>query len=175
MSRYRRSFVAGGTFFFTVTLAHPSSKLLTEHIERLKWAYLKTKEQHPFITLAYCCLPNHLHVLWKMPESDGDFAIRWQQIKRRFSTGLPANEHRSESKVKKREKGIWQRRYWEHQIRDENDLLNHIAYIHFNPVKHGLVQCVKDWPYSSFHHFVEQGKLSVDWGVDSVAIDNFGE
>ena len=149
MSRYRRSFVCGGTFFFTVRLAEPSSKFLVEHIERLRSAYSKTKEQYPFTTLAYCCLPNHLHVLWRLPEDDDDYATRWQQIKRRFSIGLPANERRSDSKIKKREKGIWQRRYWEHQIRNETDLLHHIDYIHFNPVKHGLVRCAKDWPYSS--------------------------
>ena len=175
MSRYRRSFVCGGTFFFTLTLAEPSATLITDHIERLKLAYSKTKAQYPFSTLAYCCLPNHLHVLWTLPENDKNYAIRWQLIKRRFSTALPENFHRSESKIKKREKGIWQRRYWEHQIRDESDLIRHIDYIHINPMKHGLVQRVKDWPYSSFHHYVEQGSLPFDWAGEFNKEGCFGE
>jgi putative transposase len=110
-------------------------------------------------------LPDHIHALWALPEGDADFSARWSLIKSGFSQGLNA-QTRSMSKVAKREKGIWQRRYWEHAIRDDEDFERHVDYIHFNPVKHGHVMRVCDWPYSSFHRFVEQGLLVPDWGGD---------
>ena len=110
-----------------------------------------------------------------MPDGDGDFSIRWALLKSSFSRGVEARP-RSPSKIAKREKGIWQRRYWEHAIRDEADLERHVDYIHFNPVKHGLVSRVADWPHSSFHRYVEQGLLEVDWGGDMKEIaGSFGE
>jgi len=175
MPNYRRADIKGGVFFFTVVLADRSSTLLTKEIDRLRSAYRAVCERRPFETIAVCVLPDHIHALWALPEHDGDFASRWNLIKGGFSRGLEARP-RSPSQVLKREKGIWQRRYWEHAIRDDADLARHVDYIHFNPVKLGHVTRVVDWPYSSFHRFVERGWLVADWGGDVKEIaGSFGE
>ena len=176
MSRYRRSLAAGGTFFFTATLADRRSRLLVEHIERLRHAWRITQSRYPFETIAVCILPDHLHAVWSLPDGDADFGRRWSAIKRLFSSGLCAAPTRSASKIAKREKGIWQRRFWEHQILDDVDLERHVDYVHFNPVKHGLVGRVSAWPYSSFHRHVARGVLPKDWAAgESAAAGNFGE
>ena len=144
MSRYRRVKIEGGLFFFTLTLADRSSDLLVRHIERLRRAYKVTEQRFPFETVAICILPDHLHAVWLLPDGDSNFSARWWLFKSDFSRGLPAAQSRSASKIKKREKGIWQRRYWEHVIRDEADLDRHVNYIHYNPVKHELVSRVVD-------------------------------
>ena len=173
MPQYRRA--KGNTFFFTVVLADRSSALLVDQIDRLRSIYRSVVERRPFETVAICILPDHLHAIWALPENDLDFPSRWNLIKGSFSRGLEAAE-RSSSKLKKREKGIWQRRYWEHAIRDDADLERHVDYIHFNPVKHGLVSRVRDWSLSSFHRYVEQGALPLDWGGDMRDIaGQFGE
>ncbi|HZQ13067.1 MAG TPA: transposase [Pseudolabrys sp.] len=176
MPNYRRAKIAGGTFFFTLTLADRSSDLLLREIDRLRRAYAQVQERRPFDTVAICILPDHLHAIWSLPSGDTDFARRWNLIKGGFSRGL-SDTVRSQSKIAKREKGIWQRRYWEHAIRDEADLARHIDYIHFNPVKHGLVSRVCDWPHSSFHRYVKRGDLPSDWGGDMHHISalSFGE
>jgi putative transposase len=175
MPNYRRASIKGGIFFFTVVLADRSSDLLTREIDRLRQAYRTVQERRPFATIAVCVLPDHLHALWALPEHDSDFASRWNLIKSGFSRGIEARS-RSQSQTSKREKGIWQRRYWEHAIRNEADLERHVDYIHFNPVKHGHVTRVADWPHSSFHRFVERGLLAVDWGGDMKDIaGSFGE
>ncbi|WJR81658.1 transposase [Bradyrhizobium sp. NP1] len=175
MPNYRRANVKGGLFFFTVALADRSSNLLIEEIDRLRQAYRTVQERRPFETIAVCILPDHIHALWALPEDDRDFATRWNLIKSGFSRGVDAKP-RSQSKVSKREKGIWQRRYWAHAIRDQADLERHVGYIHFNPVKHGHVTRVADWPHSSFHRFVERGLLESDWGGDMKDIaGSFGE
>jgi len=162
-------------FFFTVVLGDRSGKLLIEEIDRLRKAYRIVQESRPFETIAICILPDHIHAVWTLPEFDSDFATRWSLIKSGFSRGIDAKPG-SQSQVSKREKGIWQRRYWEHAIRDDADLERHIDYIHFNPVKHGHVRRVADWPYSSFHRFVERGLLAADWGGDMKDIEGpFGE
>lgn len=163
MSRYRRSLVAGGTFFFTVTLSDRRSTLLTEQIDRLREVYGRVQREHPFETVAICVLPDHLHAVWTLPADDADFSLRWSLIKAGFSRGIAASIRRSASKVIKREKGIWQRRFWEHQIRDDLDLQRHVDYIHFNPVKHGHVGSVADWPYSSYQRYVQRGIYPPDW------------
>jgi len=165
MPNYRRAKVAGGTFFFTVTLIDRDSDLLVREIDRLRRAYIDVSKRRPFETLAICILPDHLHAIWTLPEDDHDFATRWNLIKGGFARGQSASS-RSPSKIAKREKGVWQRRFWEHVIRDEADLARHIDYIHFNPVKHGLVLSVADWPHSSFHRYVKRGDLPADWGGD---------
>ena len=130
----------------------------------------------PFETIAICILPDHLHALWQLPDGGVDFALRWSLFKTGLSRGLSTAPTRSKSKVKKREKGIWQRRYWEHAIRDDADLERHIDYIHYNPVKHLLVSRVVDWRYSSFHRCVRQGLLPTDWGGETTAVPGrFGE
>jgi putative transposase len=163
MSRYRRSLVSGGTYFFTVNLADRSSRLLVEHIDRLRAAYQSVWTRRPFRTVAVCVLPDHLHAIWRLPDGDADFSGRWCLFKRLFSSALPASETLAPSKAAKREKGIWQRRFWEHQIRDDVYLQRHVDYVHFNPGKHGLVRQAKDWPHSSFHAWVKRGDLPEDW------------
>jgi putative transposase len=175
MPRYVRAKFKGSVFFFTVVLAERQSNLLCEQIERLRQTYRAVQQRRPFETIAVCVLPDHIHALWALPEGDADFATRWSLIKSGFSRGLDPRS-RSASKVGKREKGIWQRRYWEHAIRDDLDLKRHIDYVHFNPVKHGHVACVANWPHSSFHRYVERGLLAADWGGDMKDIQGtFGE
>ena len=175
MSRYRRAAIEGGTFFFTVTLADRSSDLLVKEIERLRRVYRAVQERRPFDTIAICVLPDHLHAVWSLPAGDADFARRWNLIKSGFSRGLPALA-RSDSKIARREKGIWQRRYWEHVIRSDADLVRHVDYIHYNPVKHKLVSRACEWPHSSFHQHVKRGLLPMDWGGDNREISGtFGE
>jgi putative transposase len=140
MSRYRRLKIEGGAFFFTLALADRGSDLLVRRIERLRRAYAEVEKRRPFETVAICILPDHIHALWRLPEGDADYAARWSLFKSGFSRSLPAAKTRSVSKIAKREKGIWQRRYWEHAIRDDVDFERHIDYIHYNPVKHGLVK-----------------------------------
>jgi putative transposase len=148
---------------------------LIEQIDRWRRAYRGVQERRPFETIAVCILPDHIHAVWALPEHDKDFAGRWNLIKGGFSRGLDA-QPRALSKILKREKGIWQRRYWEHAIRDDADLERHVDYIHFQPVKHGHVTRVADWPHSSFHRFVERGLLVADWGGDLKDIaGSFGE
>jgi putative transposase len=176
MAWYRRATIKGGTYFFTVTLADRSSDLLTRQIDLLRHVYRNVQSSQPFETMAICVLPDHLHAIWTLPDDDADFAIRWNRIKGNFSRSTTIQPQRSASKRARREKGIWQRRYWEHAIRDEHDLARHIDYIHFNPVKHGLVTRVVDWPHSSFHRYVERGDLPSDWAGDMRDVPgDFGE
>ena len=176
MSHYRRAKIEGGTYFFTVTLADRSADFLVREAERLRRAYTAVAARLPFDTVAICILPDHLHAIWTLPDGDADFSTRWALVKSGFSRGLES-EQRSHSKVRHREKGIWQRRFWEHAIRNRDDLARHVDYVHYNPVKHGLVARVRDWPYSSFHRYVERGDLPRDWGGDMRDITgmSFGE
>jgi putative transposase len=159
--------VPGGTYFFTVNLADRSRRLLVERIDALRTRAHAVCRDHPFETVAWVVLPEHLHTVWTLLEVDRDFATRWMLIKQKFSRRMPPGECVSASRVRKTKRGIWQRRYWEHLIRDEWDLLNHIDYIHFNPVKHRCVSQVRDWPHSSFHRFVREGVLPANWGWES--------
>jgi putative transposase len=176
MTDYRRNFVAGGSFFFTVTLADRRLRLLTEHIEELRAAFRETRRRHTFTIDAMAVLPDHLHTIWTLPEGDANFTTRWRLIKSAFSRSLAIGERISDSRAAKGERGIWQRRYWEHTIRDEADFERHMDYIHINPLKHGLVSRVGDWPYSSFHRMVKLGVYPEDWAGD-VSMDggSFGE
>ena len=176
MTNYRRNFVRGGSYFFTVNLADRRLRLLTEHISALRTAVRDTRASHPFAIDAIVVLPDHLHAIWTLPEGDADFALRWRLIKSAFSRALPNGEHVSRSRAIRGERGIWQRRYWEHSIRDDNDFARHMDYIHINPVKHGLVARVSDWPYSSFHRMVKLGIYPEDWAGDvSNGGADFGE
>jgi putative transposase len=177
MPRSIRSFVPGGTYFFTVSLADRESHMLVREIQRLRTAYAAVQSRYPFETRAICVLPDHLHTVWQLPEGDADFPLRWQQIKSGFSEGLPASANTSESQAARRERGIWQRRFWEHQIRDADDLVRHVDYVHFNPVKHGCAKQVRDWPFSSFHRWVRRGELPAKWGLVEAAGNGgrFGE
>ena len=136
--RYRRANVQGGCYFFTVALANRQSALLVEQVDILRHAFRVVRQRHPFEIVAMVVMPEHLHAVWQMPPGDADFAMRWSLIKSAFSRAIPKHESIRASRAKKRERGIWQRRYWEHFIRDDNDLAQHVDYIHGNPVKHGL-------------------------------------
>ena len=166
MSHYRRAKIEGGIFFFTVVLADRSSDLLVRQIDRPRSVYASVQQRRPFETIAICVLPDHMHAVWSLPPGDADFPKRWSLIKSGFSRGLPVGTLRSASSRTKGDRGIWQRRYWEHAIRDEIDLARHIDYIHFNPVKHRYVARVSDWPHSSFRRYVAGGLLPPDWGGD---------
>ncbi|WP_022949761.1 REP-associated tyrosine transposase [Methylohalobius crimeensis] len=160
--RYRRADVAGGTYFFTVNLAERKRTLLVDHVDVLRNVLREVKSRHPFHIDAMVILPDHLHVVWTLPEGDCDHPTRWMLIKTGFSRRIPAGEQRNQSRMTKGERGIWQRRYWEHLIRNERDYGRHEDYIHYNPVKHGYVKRVMDWPYSTFHREVERGIYPLD-------------
>ena len=167
MSNYRRAWVRGGTYFFTVNLLERRRRLLVDHVDLLRGAFREAKASRPFSVVACVVLPDHLHCIWSLPQDDLDIATRWRHIKTTFSRSIPPGERRSQRRMAKAERGVWQRRYWEHLIRDDDDLRTHIDYIHFNPVKHGHVARVADWPYSSFHGYVRLGVLPVVWSWDS--------
>jgi len=174
--RYRRSDVTGGTFFFTVNLADRSSGLLTDQIDLLSHSVRKVKQAHPFGIVAMVVLPDHLHAVWKLPAGDRDYPLRWSLIKAGFSRGLEKTENISDARRRKRERGIWQRRYWEHQLRTDTDLARHVDYVHINPVKHGYVNVPVDWPYTSLHRYIRQERLSSDWGASrDVNLSECGE
>lgn len=176
MANYRRNFVPGGAFFFTVNLADRRRALLIEHIALLRAAVRLVRARHPFIIEAAVILPDHLHMIWSLPSCDADFARRWRLIEGAFSHCLPAIERISISRSAKRERGIWQRRYWEHTLRDDDDLAKHLDYIHFNPVEHGHVTRVRDWRHSSFHRWVRLGAYPEDWaGATGDQIASSGE
>jgi putative transposase len=161
--RYRRLNIAGGTYFFTVNLLDRHSTLLVDRIEQLRAAVRIVKTRHPFEIVAWVTLPDHLHAIWQLPQDDVEFARRWRLIKAAFSRSLPGIERIDTSRLRKGERGIWQRRYWEHLIRDDDDLQRHIDYVHINPVKHGHVRRASDWPYSSVHRYIGRGQFKVDW------------
>jgi len=176
MTSYRRNFVPGGSFFFTVNLAARKRSLLTSHIALLHAAFREIRWRHPFTIDAIVILLDHLHTIWTMPVDDADFATRWRLIKSMFSRHLAREERISPSRLAKGERGIWQRRYWEHTIKNESDFERHIDYIHINPVKHGWVKRVSDWAPSSFHHYVKLGIYPTDWAGDFSRGDGrFGE
>ncbi|MNP17726.1 Transposase IS200 like protein [compost metagenome] len=172
--RYRRAITPGATYFFTVNLEDRSQRLLVDHIATLRVVTRQVKATHPFEIRAMVVLPEHIHAIWTLPEGDEDFSTRWSLIKSGFSRHLPRTETISHSRHTKRERGIWQRRYWEHRIRDEEDLQQHVDYIHFNPVKHGHASSATDWPYSSIHRYIRMGLLPENWG-NNEETRNFGE
>jgi len=163
MTAYRRNLVAGGTYFFTLNLADRRLSFLTDNIGLLRAAFRYTRARHPFTIDAIVILPDHLHALWTLPAGDSDFSTRWRLIKTTFSRGLHLSERVSASRLQKRERGIWQRRFWEHTIRDGGDFARHMDYIHFNPVKHSYVERVQDWPFSSLHRMARLGCYPREW------------
>ena len=163
--RYRRATVAGGTYFFTVNLAERRRTILVDEVETLRMVIREVKQRHPFHIDAMIILPDHLHAVWTLPVGDHDFATRWMLIKAGFSRRIAAGERRNPSRASKGERGIWQRRYWEHLVRDDGDYARHVDYVHFNPVKHGHVTRAADWPYSSIHRYIASGVITPDWGL----------
>jgi putative transposase len=164
---YRRAWVKGGTFFFTVATCQrrPIFKD-TNAIRLLNECFRKTRGECPYTTDAIVILPDHLHCIWTLPDNDSDFSIRWKCIKTTFTKNYIGDkaDNVSDSMLKKKEAGIWQRRFWEHMIRDNEDFNNHCDYIHYNPVKHGLVDSPRKWKHSSFKEFVNKGIYPKDWG-----------
>ena len=143
MMNYRRLYVPGGTYAFTVCLHDRRSRMLVERIDDFHRAYARVQTNHPFETIAWCVLPNHLHTIWTLPDDDFDFSTRWRLIKHGFTRAVG-------------EAGLWQNRFWEHLIRDERDLSEQMDYVHWNPVKHGYVSDAADWPHSSWHRYKDQ-------------------
>lgn len=179
MPDYRRYRVAGGTYFFPVNLLerYPND-LLVRHIELLRTVARKVRGNRPFHIDAWVILPDHLHCVWSLPPGDDDFTNRWRLIKQGFSKALPMTERRSSVRIARGEsqgqglalpgalrmqRAIWQRRFWEHVIRSDKDYAAHVDYCHINPFKHGYVKRVADWPFSTFHRYVESGLYPVDW------------
>lgn len=167
MPNYRRAYAPGGTWFFTVNLLERhGNDLLVREIDRLRIVVNRVRQLHPFHINAWAVLPEHMHCIWTLPTDDTDFSMRWRLIKTLFSRSIPKTERRSAVRVAAGERGIWQRHYWEHLIRDEKDYARHMDYVHVNPLKHGLVKRVKDWPSSTFHRLVKEGIYPVDWCGD---------
>ncbi|MBI2312716.1 MAG: transposase [Betaproteobacteria bacterium] len=169
MPNYRRAFIPGGTYFFTVVTHGRAPILIDEPVRHaLRDAIEGTRQSHPFRIDAWVLLPDHLHCIWTLPDGDSDYASRWAVIKRRVSKAmgerLTNGTHLSDSRHARRESGVWQRRYWEHMVRDEADLQRCMDYLHWNPVKHGHVARVADWPHSTFHRLVVRGVYPIDWG-----------
>jgi putative transposase len=165
----RRNRVPGGTYFFTVNLRNRRSNLLTTHIDQLRAAIRTAKSLQPFHIDAWVVLPEHMHCLWTLPEADSDYPARWQAIKIAFSKSVPATAPQSPTMIRRRDRGIWQHRYWEHTIRDDADYASHMDYIHFNPVKHGLSETASDWPHSTFRKCVAMGLYPSDWTATGAA------
>lgn len=159
MSRYVRARQSGGGYFFTVVTCERRPLLARpEVVERLRQAFRRVMAERPFTVDAMVVLPDHLHCLWRLPPDDADFSERWRQIKRFVSIGVAAEKNQ------RGEKALWQRRFWEHLVRDEEDWRRHCDYIHYNPVRHGYVANPADWPYSSFAAAVAKGWYEPGWG-----------
>lgn len=174
MSCYRRIRIPGATYFFTVNLAQGGTTLLVDHIDDLRIVYAAMMREAPVFSDAMVVLPDHIHAIWTMPSGDSDYSDRWRRIKARFTRRIGNRFARSGSKMAKREAGLWQRRFWEHTIRNEADYQNHMAYCWGNPVKHGLVERAADWPYSSIHRDIRLGVAAPDWNAKELD-GEFGE
>ncbi len=165
--RYRRAKIEGGTYFFTVITEgrQPIFKDASA-VALFETGLSRIRERHPFEVDAYVILPEHIHMLWTLPAGDADYSKRWRLIKEAFTKSSVRHDapQRSESRRAKSEQAIWQRRFWEHVIRDESDFCEHVDYIHSNPVRHGLVSAAQDWPHSSFSEWVRCGAYEPHWG-----------
>ncbi len=159
MSNYRRAQIAGGCFFFTV-VTHGRRPMLADAdiVARLREAFRRTREKYPFRIDAIVVLPDHVHAIWWLPEGDADFSLRWRLIKHFVAVGIGGEPNQ------RGEKPAWQRRFWEHALRDETDWRNHVDYIHYNPVKHGHARRPGDWPHGSFRRAVDAGWYPPGWG-----------
>jgi len=182
VANYRRARAPGGTFFFTVVtyrrrlvFDQPESRQILREVVQ------EVRQRHPFTINAWVLLPEHMHCIWTLPKGSLDFSVRWNLIKSGFSRRAKSlyhvDEWMNDSKQKRRETTIWQRRFWEHQIRSEEEYQVYMDYTHFNPVKHGLVKRVEDWPHSTFHRYVKLGIYPENWGgeIDGMPDHGFGE
>lgn len=165
---YVRAFRPGGTFFLTLVTERRAPLFASESARSILRAAMEhCRRHHPFTLDAIVSLPDHLHMLMTLPDDDADFSIRVRNLKSTFTRAYLAadgtEQHRSTSRLRQRARGVWLKRFWEHTIRDEDDLLRHFDYIHYNPVKHGHAPCPHAWPHSSFHRFVADGRYAADW------------
>lgn len=177
MTDYRRSRDGRAYFFTVVTYMRQPILCLADSIGALEEATLEVQRDKPFGIKAWVVLPDHLHTVWELPEGDSDYSTRWSLIKKGFTRRVKGRHEApalSTSRIKRREAAVWQRRFWEHQIRDKADYRGHVEYIHYNPVRHGLVHSPGDWEYSSFHKFVEEGLYPADWGGEVIEFDGIG-
>ena len=175
MFEYRRAYVPGGTFFFTL-VTERRAPVFSDATGRqllgstMRSCFLRWPTRVPAIVL----LPDHLHTIWTLPTGDTDFSTRWAWIKKEFTKAWLASGGREQircaSRQRERRRGVWQRRFWEHTIRDEQDLQAHFDYIHYNPVKHGVVKTPSEWPWSSFHRWVREGLYPANWAASQDAI-----
>ena len=165
MTNYRRTYIKGGYYFFTV-VSYERKRFLCDSLARncLHQVIDDVRKKWPFDIIAMVLLPDHLHCIWKLPENDDNFSTRWRLIKTKFTKHYLNNggkeSAQSHSRHAKQERCVWQRRFWEHRIRDGNDLQRHLDYIHYNPVKHELVNDVEKWPWSTYHDYIKSGKYS---------------
>ena len=168
MSNYIRAFQPGGTFFFTVVTYHRRLIFTNDHSRsQLRTSIDEVRKHHPFDMPGMVLLPNHLHCIWILPQEDHNYSLRWQKIKEGFTrtylSGSGADTQVSMGQQRKRMRGVWQPRFWEHTIRDDIDYERHMDYIHYNPVKHGYTNCPHEWIWSSFHRWVKEEYYSIDW------------
>ncbi len=176
MPEYRRAYQPGGYYFFTVT-TFKRKPFLTEESAGMcfKHAWQKVKKVRPFETIAFCLLPDHLHCIWRLPENDVDYSQRWASIKSIFSREYSKNGaieiNSGISRINKSERAYWQRRFWEHLIKDDVDLNRHIDYIHYNPIKHGLVENLEDWPWSTYHRYIRDGYYNDSRKLETIEDD----
>lgn len=181
MSRYRRTRTEGGTYFFTIVTYRRQRFFLREDlINDLRQAITDVRQKYPFKIDAWVLLPDHIHCIWTLPKKDNDYSKRIGMIKAQFTSRAKKHLEKPQwitpSKSKHRESTIWQRRFWEHEIRNNKDFERHVDYVHFNPVKHDLVNAACDWPYSTFHRYVKSGVYSKDWaGAKEDTLIDFGE
>ncbi len=175
MPDYIRNRVPGGTYFFTVNLRDRRSTLLVTQIDLLRASVTRIRCLMPFHIDAWVVLPDHMHTVWTLPDGDSNFSHRWQAIKMAFSKAINPPEPLSTSRQVRGERGIWQRRFWEHTIRDDRDYTAHIDYIHFNPVKHRLAPAPAAWPYSTFHRAVAKGQYPSTWTAQDMNDNRKGE
>jgi putative transposase len=169
MPAYRRNYTPGGNYFFTVVTDNRARILLSDVARQtLRESIKDCQTRWPFEVDAFVLLEDHLHTIWTLPEHDTNYSVRWAYIKKEFSKRYLAaggeEQERSDSRQLRRERGIWQRRFWEHTLRDEKDFERHVDYIHYNPVRHGVVSCAKDYPYSTFHSYQKRGLYEQNWG-----------
>jgi putative transposase len=174
MPDYRRWYVAGGTYFFTV-VTHHRRRMLCDELARdcLREAIETVRKTRAVEIVALVLQPDHLHTVWTLPPGDADYPTRWRRIKEEFTQKYLLHGGREAapgaSRIRCEERGVWQRRFWEHSVRDEEDLKRCVDYVHWNPKKHGLVRNIRDWPWSSFHRYVKLGEYEIDWGATDPA------
>jgi putative transposase len=177
MPNYRRNYLSGGSYFFTVVTENRARILLSDIAKQaLRESIKDCQKRWTFEVDAFVLLEDHLHTIWTLPEIDTNYSLRWSYIKKEFSKRYliagGKEQERGDSRQHRRERGIWQRRFWEHTLRDEKDFERHVDYIHYNPVKHALVTCAKDYSHSTFHRYQKRGVYDLNWGCSVLEFAN---